>query len=62
MKIYVLTSETVYDATGEMMDAGEVIGVYSSYALADSGIDDAMKESCGFRRRSQYDIKEYEVE
>lgn len=57
MKVYVLTAESVYDCNGDLFSNGYVIGVFSSYELAEQHIpaDDYT------RKQRDYDIEEFTV-
>ena len=58
MKIFVLSANTVYDCSGAVFDTGRVIGVFSSYELAESNIpaDTYTRESY------DYEIEEFTVD
>lgn len=38
MTLFILSADTVYDCSGEVFDEGYVIGVFSSYNLAEENI------------------------
>ena len=58
MKIFVLSANTVYDCSGEVFDTGCIIGVFSTYELAESNIP-----ADNYTRKSNdYEIKEFTVD
>ena len=62
MKVWVLTGDTVEDCMGELLEAGEVMGVYSSRELAEAALADIKVVDSYWRKEYDYDIESYEVD
>ena len=62
MKVWVLTGDTVEDCMGELLEAGKVVGVFTSYEAADAELKKIIEEGTGsyWRKERDYDIEMYE--
>jgi len=60
MKVYALIAENVYDCTGELFDSGSIVSIFSTLEKANTAFENI--EENYTRKKSDYDIVEYEVE
>lgn len=62
MTVYVLSSCTVDDVEGYTLDAGEVLGIYSTRQKAEAALDEAAKSYNYGRKPYDYYIDEMEIQ
>ncbi len=60
MKVWILSADTITDLEGEVLDAGGVLGIYSTHAAADRDLKATVGTSY-WHKEYDYTIEEYEV-